>query len=234
MIYIVHGNDYAKSRKLIINQLKKHPESIKKEINLSEITPKELIENIATKDIFGNVPFIVINLDQNSTNLSNYISVLEKAPTETPIILLSVTNIPKNNELIKRADDIKAKIIQNEKTNSANIFKFVDFIFSGQKKAAYKELNLLLNENNDPFYIFSMILNGLRNVLHAKHLTQKHHKKSSFIKNKASNQAKNFSEKNLITAFELMYNTDLKIKTGKIDPETFLVYTIEKLFKLQL
>lgn len=57
MIYIVHGDDYPKSRKLIINQQKKLAMGLKTERDVSDITPKELYEIACSFDIFGNAPF---------------------------------------------------------------------------------------------------------------------------------------------------------------------------------
>ena len=80
MIWIIHGDDYAKSRTFILNQQKKLLVENKREIKLSESSPKEILEAASSFDLFGKAPFIVLSTtDYKQTDFSKFAEVLKKA-----------------------------------------------------------------------------------------------------------------------------------------------------------
>ena len=78
-------------------------------------------------------------------------------------------------------------------------------------------------------YIFSMILYGLRNVIHAKHQTENFSNKSGFVKQKSTGQAERFDADKLLGLFNELYLIDKDLKTGKLEPEMALIYSVEKI-----
>ena len=230
MIYLVHGDDYPKSRKLIINQQKKMPMGLKVEKGVDEFSPRELYETACSFDIFANPPFIVFNIPNTKVdNAEEYIRVMKKIPMETVLIILCDRELGRINAFFKSAPELKAKVILNTQPQTSNIFRFVDSVFLKNKIHAYEELDKLTDEEVDTFYILSMLLYGLRNITHAKFGTKEFAKKSSFIREKAIVQAENFTHQNIRDLYEFMYDIDKKLKTGLVNQEIALVYTIEKI-----
>jgi DNA polymerase III delta subunit len=233
MIYIVHGDDYPKSRRLIINQQKKLAMGLKTEMDISDTTPKELFETACSFDIFGNAPFVVLNIPSTKVaNAQNYIEVMKKIPEKTVLIILCDRELGRTNAFYKSGPELKAKVVLNAEAQDSNVFKFVDQVFMKNKRGAYKELEKLHQEDTNDFYILSMLNYGLRNITHAKYHTDDFSKKSSFIKNKAVAQADNFSVEEIRNLYTFMYEVDKKLKTGLMDHEVALVRTIEKITEL--
>lgn len=233
MIYIVHGNDYPKSRKLIVNQQKKLTSNIKIEKDISEISPKELYEATSAVDLFGNPALVVVNIPTAKVaDFDRYLKILKKVPQETTLILLAENKLSKSNLFLKNAPDLKAKIALNQKPPMSNVFKFLDHLFMQNRRGTYQELEKLTEEETEPFFILSMILYGIRNLTHAKYLTDDFLKKSGYVKSKIIKQAENFTKEELIDLFGLAYETDKNIKTGKIQKDIALTQTIEKILRL--
>lgn len=233
MIYIVHGNDYSKSRKLIINQQKKLTSEIKIEKNLLEITPKGLYEASCSFDLFGNPSLLVINIPSTKIgDFKEYLKVLKKSPQETTIIILSDQKLAKSNQFLKSAPELKAKVVLNQKPSISNVFSFLDQLFMQNRRGAYQELEKLAEEETEPFFILSMILYSLRNLTHAKYLTEDFLKKTGYVKSKIIKQAENFTKEDLMYLFETAYETDKNIKTGKVQKELALTQTIERILNI--
>lgn len=232
MIFIVHGNDYTKSRKLILNQQTKLGVASRIELNAEEITPKELIEAVSSIDLFGNYPFVVLHLGKlKEAEIKKYIDAIGKTPKETTLIILNEGNIGKSSSLIKNAKEWQAKVVENQKKAESNVFNFIDQLYSKNRKGAYIELAKLQDEDQDPFYIMSMLYYGLRNVTSAVFETEEFNKKSGFVKSKAQKQSKNFSKEDTIMLFEHFYNQDLALKTTGADPTIILTSCIEKVLE---
>jgi hypothetical protein len=143
-------------------------------------------------------------------NVDEYIQALKKIPQEATLIILSSKALSKSNPFIKEAPALSIKVIYNEKKAEGNIFKFVDLLFNANRNGVYKELQNLLLDDQDPFYIFSIILYGARKY---------HHK---------------FRGDALRNLFKELYQIDIKIKTGGISPDMFIPYTVEKVLYAQI
>jgi len=233
MIYIVHGDDYAKSRKLILNQQKKLAMGLKVERDISEFSPRELYETACSFDIFGNPPFIVLNIPVTKVAESEkYVKVMKKFPKETVLVILCNRELGRTNSFYKSASDLKAKVALNNLIQTSNVFKFVDSLFFQNKISTYEELEKLTDEGSEPFYVLSMILYGLRTITHAKFSTVEFAKKSSFVREKALIQSENFTHQNIKDLFDFMYDMDKKLKTGLVNQEIALVYSIEKILNI--
>ena len=229
MIYVVHGSDYAQTRKLIISQQKKLGISLKTEVDLEDISPIRLLEIVSTFDIFGNPPFVVLDVSESKNKeYDEHITVLSNMPVETVVIIQSHKALGKTNPFIKNAQKLKAKIAQTDITIMGNVFKFVDNMFYKNRGATYKELQILLSEGNDIFYILTMIFYGLRTLAQAKFGSESFSNKSGFIKGKAEKQAQQFSEKEILKLFDETYKIEKNLKTGETTAEMALTNIIEK------
>lgn len=228
MIYIVHGDDLVKSRALILNQQKKLGCESRLEFEISNITPEELFEKSCSNDLFGNQPFIVLDVTSSGRmNLEPYLNVIKKIPTLTTLIILSGKTLSKSNLFIKKSQELKARPNLNEVTPNSNIFNFIDAVFYKQREKAYKELAKLLKDGVSPFEILPMIFYGVRTVASSKFEAPSYKKKHSFVKSKSSSQAKLFTEGQLKNIFEKFRNIDMKSKLSEIDEELLIPMTIE-------
>jgi DNA polymerase III delta subunit len=204
MIYVVHGDNLSYSRKIILNQQKKLGETARTEVSVADITPQDLQNLVTSPDLFGTPPFIVLDISElKRTNPKDYIEVIKQTPEEATLIILSPKELGKTSPFLALAVN-GAKIILNKTQPKSNVFKLVDSLFKGFRKAAYKELQTLTLEDQDPFYIFSMILYGAR-------------------KNSG-----NFEPEQLKALFNELYSVDKKAKTGEIPIDMMLTLTVEK------
>jgi DNA polymerase III delta subunit len=158
--------------------------------------------------------------------------VLKKIPKKTTVILLSKSKLAKSNKFIKSAKELKAKVALNQKPSMSNIFSFLDQLFTQNRRGTYKELEKLTEEETEPFFILSMVLYGIRNLTHAKYLTEDFLKKSDYVKSKVLKQTENFSKEDLHGMFEMAYEADKNIKTGKLQKDLALTQTIEKILSI--
>jgi len=228
MIYIVHGDDVSKSRLLIQNQQKKMGLESRLELKISEITPTQLLEKSCSRDLFGNPPFIVLDIsDAGRMDLSSFIEKMEKIPKDTTLIILSEKELPKSNIFIKNIKNLKAKLNLNEIAPQSNIFNFVDAVFYKQRGKAYQELSKLLKDDVSPFEIFSMLNYGLRTIASAKFESPSYQKMSNFVKRKAYSQSKLFSQEQIAELFEKLREIDMESKLSEIDEDLLIPTTIE-------
>lgn len=112
-----------------------------------------------------------------------------------------------------------------------DIFKTIDAIASKNKSRALALLHQHTEEGESPLYLLSMINFQFRNVLEVKNLLKKNYsywevrKKSAlhpFVIQKSCKQAENFSEEELGKIYQKLFEADLNIKTGRLNPETAL------------
>lgn len=117
-----------------------------------------------------------------------------------------------------------------------NIFKTIDALASKNKKEALSLIHKHLEKGDSPLYILNMINFQFRNLLviksqtialnylSAKELIQlsKDLKLHPFIIKKSFWQAKKFGFEELKNIYQIIFEKDLSIKTGKINPQTAL------------
>jgi len=135
-----------------------------------------------------------------------------------------ITTVTKLCPEIEREDVellVKSKI-------ETDIFKTIDAIAAKNKKRALKLLKAHLEKGDSPLYLLSMINFQFRNLLIIKDLTEKNLSPYSFtdihpyvIKKSISLLGK-FSFSELKKIYQKIFEVDLDIKTGKIEPEMAL------------
>ncbi|EKE00048.1 MAG: hypothetical protein ACD_22C00100G0012 [uncultured bacterium] len=210
MIYIVHGENYTFSRNIILNQQKKLGND-RTEIDVTQTTPGQLKDLCSSNDLFGTPPFIVLDISNaGRANLDAFVDALSNLSAETNVIVLSSKELTKTNAFLKAADKLGAKVINNQKQITSNIFKFVDTLFLGNRKQIYTEYTKLINDDNDPFYIFSMLLYGVRKNAHK------------------------MPKQTLSTLLLNLYNIDKGVKTGELSVDMYIPLSIEKILNAQL
>lgn len=229
MIYIVHGDDLSKSRILIQNQQKKLNVESRVELDITQTTPEEIYEKSHSNDLFGNPPFIVLDVTSaGRMNLDKFIEVLQKIPMVTTVIILSGRSLPQTNAFIKNTAKLNAKINANEIIPQSNVFRLVDAIFYKQREKAYLELSKLLQDSVSSFELLSMIFYGLRTLASEKFNAPSASRLHNFVRRKAQSQANLFTEKQIIAIFEELRILDMKSKLSEIDEDLLIPMAIEK------
>ncbi len=108
-----------------------------------------------------------------------------------------------------------------------NIFKMIDALAFGEKEKAISHLYNHLQKGDNPLYLFSMINYQFRNLSIVRDLLEENldyntiKKKSGlhpFVFSKTYKQSKRFSYQELKKIYSQLFEMDLKIKTGQIDP----------------
>jgi len=229
MIYIVHGDDFSKTRIAVLNQQKKLEADSRIELEINNISPEDLFSYTRSSDLFGGRIFIVLNISKaGRTNLDPFISKLEKIPENVTLIVISDKQLSNANAFIKNASKLGAKIISNQKVPLSNTFKFADAVFYKQRDQAYRELSKLLLEDVEPLEIFSALVWNLRNISYAKLGGTDFFRGRDFIKNKANSQAKLFSKEAVAEIYWYFKNIDRDAKFGVIDFDCLVPSAVEK------
>ena len=126
------------------------------------------------------------------------------------------------------AADIKLLVRPKIETD---IFKTIDALAEKKKNLALNLIHNHLEKGDTPLYLLAMINFQFRNLLAIKDLIEKNTSYSRiinqsnlhpFIVKKSFQQAKRFTLPQLKKIYQKIFEADLAIKTGKIEPETGL------------
>ncbi len=237
MIIILHGENLTKSRS-IISQLKtkldlktsdENLDSLKKELDIADITPSLLKETIFSYDLFSEPPFIILDISSaGRKSLDDYLEILENVPTEVTLVIYSKKELSKANFFIKNAGKLKAKVVENFQEPNSNIFAFVDAVWAKDRKKSYEEYKNLIIDGEEPFYVFTMLLFGLRNIAYAKFDSPELKRNAPFVVQKSTKQAKIHSDEKILALYHTAYHIDKNLKTGKINIEHAIPLLMEK------
>jgi len=111
------------------------------------------------------------------------------------------------------------------------IFKTIDALASKNKKQALELIHKHLEKGDNPLYLLSMINFQFRNLLTIRDLIEKNKspytllkeaKLHPFVIKKSYSQAQKFKIEELKKIYQKIFQVDLAIKTGKVEPETAL------------
>lgn len=133
-------------------------------------------------------------------------------------------------------NEIKTKDVETlvKPKIETNIFKTIDALASKNKKLALTLIKEHLEKGDSPNYLLAMISYQFRNLLVVKsresgrefyrNYTQISKKLGMhpFVLRKTIQQAKKFSLEELKKIYQKIFEADLNIKTGKLEPETAL------------
>lgn len=112
-----------------------------------------------------------------------------------------------------------------------DIFKTIDALASKNKKQAIELIHQHLEKGDSPFYLLTMIGFQFRNLLIIKEMIKKNKPYSQilnqsklhpFVIKKCYELSKKFTFEELKKIYQKIFEVDLAIKTGKVEPETGL------------
>lgn len=126
------------------------------------------------------------------------------------------------------AKDVKLLIKPKIETD---IFKTIDAVSENKKDKALAFIHFHLEKGDSPLYLLTMINFQFRNLIIIKDLIEKNtpyykiigkSKLHPFVVRKSYQQAQNFTLQKLKKIYLKIFETDFRIKTGKIEPEAAL------------
>ncbi len=231
MIFLIHGENEIKIQEEFDTLKKREKPNEVIRINPEEITPVEFGNKVLTPNMFGFKNLFVI--DSSSLPQKDLLQLIEraqKAPENTSIVFLLSKNLRSNSKILKAIKETKnSKVIQVEKDKDYTIFNFLDSVFGKNRKKAYSLLEELIQKEEPPFKIHSMLVYQLRKVAKTKFGAKV--SGPPFVKKKFKRQAGNFTEQKILKLYEHFYQTDRDMKLGLIPDNILIVRNIEKVME---
>jgi len=155
-----------------------------------------------------------------------------QTPVEPKVLEILIEYI--GNDLWRMNNEIK-KLVSYKKNISpedvkilvrpkieTDIFKTIDAIAEKDKKQALKLIHKHLEKGDSPLYLLSMINYQFRNLLIVKSSNTSKIKMHPFVLKKSYYQSQKFTLGELKKIYQKIFQVDLDIKTGRIEPEMAL------------
>lgn len=213
---------------LILFAKKVTPQLKRFEVRLGKLHSKAIVEWIRKK-IWESKKGITFEVAQYLLELAG--EDLRRLSSEIEKLVLFVGEKPSISK-----EDVQS--ILPSGIREMDIFDFVDTIGNRNKKEALRILqSLILTE--DTGKILGMIARQFRLIIQVKELMKKNYSqtniaqqtglKSDWVARRLLEQAKNFSIKNLINKLEILLDSELSIKTSRIQPLFNLEIMVSKL-----
>lgn len=210
MITIIQGEDtnlaYKKLSELLDSAKNRGLETVIKDSH--EIDPTTLRQEVSSSGLFGSDKFIVIK------------NLLSGSKAKQKDLLIKIINSSESDILLfesKKISDTALKQLPKAKVESFNvsavIFKFLDLLRPGNFKQVLTGWNRLLELDNEPEYIFTMIVRQIRLLIQAKS-GPSYLKLSAYPKKMITTQSNLFTLPKLLDLHSQLYLIDKKIKTG--------------------
>jgi DNA polymerase III delta subunit len=226
MLSLIYGTNAVAIRDFILKSAKDVKASVIEEYNLED-DPVSSVETTLQADIFGEAALNVVDVSKIlKAQLEKLFDLLKRYSTAN-VILVSSKDLEVTSPLIKVVRAFKGRVIPATLARPKEVFRYLDDLFNKREVACYKSLQKLLEVDNDPIYILVMLQYQLKNIALTKFGLGK--KLPPFQVSTAQQQAKNFTEKQILELYELLYRYDVALKTGKIVPETVALLVTQKI-----
>jgi DNA polymerase-3 subunit delta len=206
---------YAKSQEFKLLEGKNLKDWVKKEIENYKVK----INPIALEKLTDYVGNDLWQMENEIKKLVVYKTGHNQVTTVTKVCRVNLEDV----ELL-----VKPKI-------ETDIFKTIDAIAEKNKKRALKFIKAHLEKGDSPFYLFSMINFQFRNLLIIKDLMERNLSPYSlnhlhpYVIKKSISLLEKFSFSELKKIYQKIFQLDLDVKTGKIEPEMALDLLITEL-----
>lgn len=143
------------------------------------------------------------------------------------------------SELQKLASYASGRMISGEDVEkmvraniAGNIFATIDALGANNKKEALRLLHNHMEQGDDPFYLFSMVIYQIRNLLKVADMSERERmpeyeiskttKMHPFVVKKSLSQIRYFPLAKLKKMYAALLDIDVKVKTGGLDMKTGL------------
>lgn len=150
--------------------------------------------------------------------------------------IIKLTNFVKSSNR-NRIEEVDIKLLVRA-NNEPNIFDFIESISKKDTKKAYRLKNQFIEGGESENYLLSMIIYQYRNMIKIADLKEvgksmpeiaKEAKVHPFVVKKTFSILTKYSLNDLLEVYEYLYNSDLKIKTGILEPAVALDRVLARL-----
>jgi len=220
---LIYGTDNIK----VLDYLSELKKKYKNEqtYNLTgSIDVNDIVEYLQGTSMFASEELICWRPNKK-TEITDEILTFIKDPLSKDLIVVVLENLPKNSKLFKFFDQTK-QFTGDEKEK---VFPLLDTISKKQAKLSVKLYYKLLQQQNDPIYINSMLFYQFKNILHAKFQTETFNLINTFVKSRLGSVVNNFSEDECVNIIKEIYFVDLRLKTSSVDNEVLVLNLILKI-----
>ena len=228
MLFVIHSQNSSFVEEELRRVKKKFDTLEHIEHFAKDISPAKLLDITSTYDIFQNPPHIVVRFDK-TVEPEPYYEISTKIFKTSPTTFVFPYDLTQTHPFIKNVSKVKFEVRTMQSASFPKVFGFVDSVFQQNRDPAYKQLNQLLLEGTDQFYILSMVLYGLRNIYFAKFQSPEFFALKDYSRNKALTQSKKYTEDVVLELFNYLYTIDKKVKTGIYSVEVGLSLVLEKI-----
>jgi DNA polymerase-3 subunit delta len=140
----------------------------------------------------------------------------------------------------KKGEEIKEKDVEIlvSPNLELDVFKIIDAIFRKDKKIALKFIHSYLKKGEKPNFLFLMIKHQMRNLIEIKDLIERNEKfyqirkrteLNPFVLEKILKTIQKFKLEELKKIYQRIFNLDLAIKTGRVEPKLALEFFLFQL-----
>jgi DNA polymerase III delta subunit len=228
MLFLLYGKNDSLIERTVVEISRKYPNTERIHLNAKDITPNKFADIANTFDLLQQAPLITLRFDRTVT-ADPFYDVVSQISPQTHVIFIFPFDLSPSHVFIKNPKSVKIISGGLSLKTVADVFKFTDYLFSGRRTDAYKELYGLLSEGNDGFYILSMCLYSLRNIFNVAFSSPELAGMKDFPKRKAMKYAKVFTRDDIIGLFSYFYDIDKRCKIGLLDIHTALCLVCEKI-----
>jgi len=226
MLSLIYGTNQVAIRNFILKSAKELRTSAIKEYNLSDVSENS-IEATLQSDLFGESALNVIDISKAlKAHLEKLFELFKRYPGAN-VILVSSKDLESTSSVVKVVKAFKGKVIPATLSRPNEVFRYLDDLFNKRESNCYKNLQKLLEVDNDPIYILVMLQYQLKNIAMVKFGLGR--KLPSFQLSAAQKQAQNFNEEGILELYGLLYSYDVALKTGKIAPEIVIPLATQKI-----
>ncbi len=248
--FLKQGKKFVNSQNIILIYEKKEIDHIRRQKTAKEMSGKQTSKGIEEKNAF--LKFLKKNskyqkfeplTDEGLKTWAKKEFLKQGAEIEPEALELFVAYIGNNlwqmeNEIKKLVNYKNGKRIKREDIEllvkpeiETDIFKTIDAISEEKKNRALFLLHQHLEKGDTPQYLLAMISFQFRNLLIIRELIEKNtpyykiinkSKLRPFIVKKSYQQAQRFTFRQLKKIYQKIFQVDLSMKTGKIDPQIAL------------
>ena len=201
MLVLLHGPAIDASRQKL-QQIKKDFKAENVIVFEKGSDPQTILAYLMTPSLLSEEKLIVLENPPEDLNLSLVTS-------SSSLLLWFDREVDEKKPALAWAKKV-GQVLYFPPEKEVSVFPFLDLLGSRDKKA-YLELDKLKKSGADAQYLITMMLYQLRSLV----VTKKDAK--SFVKEKASQQRKNFTPEELVSLYKFVLETDFKIKSGLID-----------------
>jgi DNA polymerase III delta subunit len=219
MIYLLHGGDLVSSRKKLEKIRSGYDRTNIEVFNSKDIDYPVFALQFSTISMFDNKRLIVVEgkIDPSQFDLGKIVS-----QKDVDLVIWVDSQLRSNDSLITQVTKHAGIVELYEEKPDAVIFPFLDAVAKRSRIAAMKEYSSLLESDQDPIYIHTMLVWQFRMLLAPE-------KASGFVKKKVAEFSRNFSFDELRKIYYLLLQIEIQLKTGEGIPHVLLEQFILKI-----